>query len=89
MKERKILQNKAYLLSPYFPSSQIVWTIIIGIIMIAMALGNVYGGRSADKDPVGLPGIHVIDQLINEEAAYYRDIYEEKGMSGVMQELGI
>ena len=39
------------LLAPYFSSSQIVWTIIIGTIMIAMALGNVYGGKSADKDP--------------------------------------
>ena len=33
------------LLAPYFSSSQIVWTIIIGTIMIAMALGNVAGGR--------------------------------------------
>lgn len=39
------------LLAPYFSSSQIVWTIIIGTIMISMALGNIYGGRSADKDP--------------------------------------
>lgn len=39
------------LLAPYFSSSQIVWTIIIGTIMIAMALGNVWGGRAADKDP--------------------------------------
>ncbi len=39
------------LLAPYFSSSQIVWTIIIGTIMIAMALGNVYGGRTADKSP--------------------------------------
>ena len=39
------------LLAPYFSSSQIVWTIIIGTIMIAMALGNLWGGRSADKDP--------------------------------------
>ena len=39
------------LLAPYFSSSQIVWTIIIGTIMIAMALGNYYGGKSADKDP--------------------------------------
>ena len=38
------------LLAPYFSSSQIVWTIIIGTIMIAMALGNVYGGRVADKN---------------------------------------
>ena len=39
------------LMAPYFSSSQIVWTIIISTIMIAMALGNLYGGRSADKDP--------------------------------------
>lgn len=39
------------LLAPYFSSSQIVWTIIIGTIMIAMALGNVWGGRAADKNP--------------------------------------
>lgn len=39
------------LLAPYFSSSQIVWTIIIGTIMIAMALGNLYGGRKADLDP--------------------------------------
>ncbi len=39
------------LLAPYFSSSEIVWTIIIGTIMIAMALGNLYGGRSADKHP--------------------------------------
>ncbi len=38
------------LLAPYFSSSQIVWTIIIGTIMIALALGNVFGGRWADKD---------------------------------------
>lgn len=37
------------LLAPYFSSSQIVWTIIIGTIMIAMALGNVIGGKIADK----------------------------------------
>ena len=40
------------LLAPYFSSSQIVWTIIIGTIMIAMALGNLYGGRAADKTPI-------------------------------------
>ena len=39
------------LLAPYFSSSQIVWTIIIGTIMIAMALGNIYGGKTADKNP--------------------------------------
>ena len=39
------------LLAPYFSSSQIVWTIIIGTIMIAMALGNICGGKWADKNP--------------------------------------
>lgn len=39
------------LLAPYFSSSQIIWTIIIGTIMIALALGAVFGGRWADKDP--------------------------------------
>ena len=38
------------LLAPYFSSSQIVWTIIIGTIMAAMALGNLYGGRRADRE---------------------------------------
>jgi spermidine synthase len=38
------------LLAPYFSSSQIVWTIIIGTIMIAMAIGNVLGGRMADRN---------------------------------------
>lgn len=39
------------LLAPYFSSSQIVWTIIIGTVMIALALGAVFGGRWTDKDP--------------------------------------
>lgn len=37
------------LMAPYFSSSQIVWTVIIGVIMIAMAVGNVWGGSMADK----------------------------------------
>lgn len=40
--------KQSRLLAPYFSSSQIVWTIIIGTIMIAMALGNIYGGRTAE-----------------------------------------
>ena len=80
MKEKKILQNKAYLylteffagmsvmavelgasrlLAPYFSSSQIVWTIIIGTIMHGdfcisavfigngyAVLGEIYNGQS-------------------------------------------
>lgn len=37
------------LMAPYFSSSQIVWTVIIGVIMIAMAIGNLWGGSMADK----------------------------------------
>jgi spermidine synthase len=37
------------LLAPYYGTSSIVWTLIIGIIMIALSIGNVLGGRSADK----------------------------------------
>ena len=57
MKKANILKNKTFLYlteffaAPYFSSSQIVWTIIIGTIMIAMALGNIYGGKTADKCP--------------------------------------
>lgn len=32
------------LMAPYFSSSQIVWTVIIGVIMIARQIGNVWGG---------------------------------------------
>ena len=34
------------LLAPYFSSSQIVWTIIIGTIMVSMALGNILPGKT-------------------------------------------
>lgn len=36
-------------LAPIFGTSSIIWTIIIGIIMISMSIGNIIGGRSADK----------------------------------------
>ena len=37
------------LLAPYFGTSSIIWTIIIGLIMISLSIGNILGGRSADK----------------------------------------
>lgn len=39
-------------MAPYFGSSMITWTVIIGVILVAMSLGNFVGGRIADRsDP--------------------------------------
>lgn len=38
------------LLAPTFGTSQIIWTVIIGLIMISLSIGNILGGRSADKN---------------------------------------
>ncbi len=37
------------LMAPYYSSSQIIYTIIIGTVMIAMAFGSILGGKMADK----------------------------------------
>lgn len=37
------------LLAPYFGASMIIWTVVIGLIMIALSIGNILGGRMADK----------------------------------------
>jgi spermidine synthase len=37
------------LLAPYFGASQIIWTVVIGLIMIALSIGNMLGGRLADR----------------------------------------
>src|SRR3989344_1871936 len=39
------------LLAPYFGTSLFVWTNIIGIVTIALAIGYRYGGMLADKRP--------------------------------------
>lgn len=46
-----IEMSASRLISVYFSSSQVVWTLIIGVIMIAMAIGNYWGGKQADKKP--------------------------------------
>ena len=40
-----------------------------------------------DKAPVELLGMQVIDQVIKEEVAYYKGIYEEQGLDGLLQSL--
>ena len=36
-------------LSPYFGNSNIVWTSVIGIILLSSSIGNYIGGKIADK----------------------------------------
>lgn len=37
-----------------------------------------------DKAPVELLGMRVIDELISDEVSYYKNIYEEKGIKGLI-----
>ena len=39
------------LVAPYFGTSSFVWTNVIGVIMIALAIGYVLGGKLADRKP--------------------------------------
>jgi ATP phosphoribosyltransferase len=40
-----------------------------------------------DNAPVELLGMQVIDELIQDEVAYYKNIYDENGISGVFEML--
>ena len=40
------------ILSPYFGNSNIVWTSIIGIILLSGSIGNYLGGKIADRDDI-------------------------------------
>lgn len=50
MADMAIELSASRFLAPTFGTSSIIWTIIIGIIMISMSIGNILGGRSADKN---------------------------------------
>ena len=40
-----------------------------------------------DQAPVELLGMRVIDDLIRDEVTYYKDIYEERGLQGLLEQL--
>ena len=40
-----------------------------------------------DKAPVELLGMRVIDQLIQDEVAYYKKIYETDGQQGLLEQM--
>lgn len=40
-----------------------------------------------DKAPVELLGMKVIDELIREEVAYYKQVYKEGGIKALLEEL--
>ena len=40
-----------------------------------------------DKAPVELLGMEVIDEIIRDEVAYYKRIYEEEGLSGLLNSI--
>jgi hypothetical protein len=40
-----------------------------------------------DKAPVELLGMQVIDDIIREEVSYYKEIYEEEGLKGLLDVL--
>ena len=40
-----------------------------------------------DKAPVELLGMQVIDEMIRDEVRYYKQIYEEQGLEGLLNSL--
>ena len=60
--------------------------VLFGVQSVYMKEGGDYI-RTDDKAPVELLGMQVIDQVIKEEVAYYKGIYEEQGLDGLLQSL--
>ncbi len=60
------------MLGPYVGTSMIVWSSIIGIILLSLSLGYYYGGRIADKSPnyhrlaiiIGLAGLFILFSIL-------------------------
>jgi len=54
------------LMAPFFGTSTFVWTNIIGIIMIALSIGYLIGGRLADRKP----HLHILLRLLMAASAF-------------------
>ena len=42
-----------------------------------------------DKAPVELLSMRAIDSIISDELVYYKGIYRERGLKGIMEMLGV
>jgi hypothetical protein len=40
-----------------------------------------------DKAPVELLSINAIDQLIRDEVGYYKEVYKEEGLEGLLKDM--
>ena len=53
--------------------------------MVAYEPGNLI--LTDDRAPVELLGMRVIDEIIRDEIGYYKNIFKEDGISGILQAL--
>ena len=57
--------------------------------ILVFMLQIVYGVRTLimtdDKAPVELLGMQIIDEIIVDEVNYYKRIYKDKGLSGLLE----
>ncbi len=51
-------------LSPYFGSTYLVWTCIIGIILLSSSIGNYLGGKIADNEKISIARITLIASFL-------------------------
>ncbi len=64
------------IVAPFFGTSLIVWTALIGVIMTSLAIGNWLGGQVADKRPEGrlLGRILLISAIIIALTAFFSNL---------------
>lgn len=75
------------LLAPYFSSSQIVWTIIIGTIMIAMAAPLMTSKEDPGDCSLLVLGMRATDRIIESEVSYYKKMLQKDGFRAVIHSL--